>query len=103
MSKKTIKEGASVVVRDDMSGVWCGSLVKHSAKKKTATLTDARRAHYWEQGGCCSGLATYGPAGDKSRISPAVSEVSLCSVVEVLTCTDDAAQVWREFAEWPKR
>lgn len=102
--KRTARRAVkTVVVRDNRSGVWHGVLKAHDPEAKTAVLTKARRAHYWQSGGDCSGLATHGPSGARSRISPEVAEVYLHDVVEVLSATAEAAEVWREFDVWCPR
>lgn len=98
----SIKKGDVVVVRDHRSGVWLGTLVDFDFASKTCELAQARRAHYWEAGGDCSGLATVGPSGGSSRISDPVESVAMCDVVEIVSTTAKARDQWASMPGWVK-
>lgn len=100
LKQRVEADGDYCVVRDDKSGVWFGLLTDNDEGLATVTLEQARRAHYWEKGGCCAGLAAYGPSGALSRISPTVAEVTMGEVVEVISCSPAAAKQWLSMPEW---
>jgi hypothetical protein len=92
-------EGQEVVVRSDQSGVWQGVLQRWEGDE--VLLATARRAHYWEGAGSCSGLALVGPTG--GRITPPVSEVVVLGCCEVLPATPEAVAAWKSLEPWTGR
>ena len=82
--------GKRVIVRDHMAGTYFATLAAFDPVAKTATLTDARKLHQWYAAGP-DGLAAKGTRYDRSRVCPAVARVEVCSVVQVLECTEAAA------------
>ena len=92
-------EGQEVIVRSDQSGVWQGVLQRWEGDE--VLLATARRAHYWEGAGSCSGLALVGPTG--GRITPPVSEVVVLGCCEVLPATPEAVAAWKSLDPWTGR
>lgn len=87
--------GKSVVVRSAPSGVWFGVL--EGALGGAVRLTSARRCWEWYGAGCCSGLATYGPAG--GRISAPVNVV-VAEVCEVIEASEEAEAALARVPVW---
>jgi hypothetical protein len=87
-----------VVVRTYSAGVHMGYLV--SRKGKEVVLRDAHRLHYWVEANSLSQAATEG-VGEASRISVAVSEITLTEAIEIIATTE-AARVNLTRARWAK-
>jgi len=91
MSKK-------VIIRTCDAGVHYGDLLSSDSATATATLGNSRRCYRWQidhkkhgtSQVTCSELAVYGPHGD-SRIAVPVDCISLSGVIEIITCTAEAA------------
>jgi hypothetical protein len=90
-----------VIVRSSQSGVWFGELAADAVADGPGTvrvvLERARRVHYWEGAGSCSGLAAQGPSGGRIA-SPVRAEVGGCC--EVLDCTPAAVERYAAIPEW---
>ena len=89
-----------VIVRSSPSGVWFGRLVQVEGTPdglQRITLVEARRIHYWEGAGSCSGLAAHGPR--EGRIAPPVS-ATVSQVCEILEATPEAVARIARIPEW---
>lgn len=85
--------GKYVIVRSSPSGVWAGTLASVEGDK--VGLTNARRLWRWwaAKGVSLSGVAEYGLNPNKTsemKIEPAVSQVVVFQVCEILATTDIA-------------
>lgn len=90
--------GSRVVVRSRGSGVWLGELL--AAEDSSVSLKAARRAHYWEGAGSCSGLAAIGPTGGRIAIPV---DVVVNEVVEILPASQEALKAWDSQPVWTGR
>lgn len=87
----------NVIIRDNMAGVFVGTLTMQDGK--TWTARDVRKIHYWTKAAAVEGLATVG-FGRDSRITPIVAEIQGFDAVQICLCTDAehaalmAAPVW---------
>ena len=74
-----------VIIRDNMAGVFVGTLVRHEGK--SWTLTSSRKVHYWTKAAAVEGIASFGP-GPGSRVCPIrVPPVSGEDLVQILDIT----------------
>ena len=92
--------GKIVIVRDHMAGVFVGRLVSLDLAAKAATLSDARKVHYWTGAGAVEGLAAHGCSVAGSRITAMVATVAVCAVVQVCECTEESVTVLMGAPEW---
>jgi len=65
--------GQNVIIRDNMSGVFCGPLlsVSHAG---VVMGPGTRQLHYWEKGGSVAQIAAAGIGGEKSRVTAPCEE-----------------------------
>ena len=96
---KALMMGKVVLVRDHHAGIHVGTLVGLDVAAKCATLTNARKVHYWTGAASCHGIAARG-IKEGSRVAPSVDAVVSCDVVEVVLCSEAGATSVLNFAEW---
>ena len=93
--------GKMVIVRSHMSGVWYGLLVESPVPDGEGSvrcfLGRARRVHYWEGAGSCSGLAEHGPKSGRIAV-PVTAMIS--GICEILGCEDAAVKQFDSLPEW---
>ena len=95
--------GKIVVVRDNRAGVFVGTLDAYDGPSKTATLTAARKIHYWQGAAAVEGLAVRGCRTDPqsvTRVTPAVGVVLVCDVVQVVEASPEGARILLDAPEW---
>ena len=88
---KTNYVGKKVIVRGDRSGLTYGTL--ESREGAEATISNARRLHYWS--GACSifQLALTGTTKPNDcRFTVVIPEVEIIDAIEVLPCSDEAIE-----------
>ena len=87
MKKINSQIGKKVIIRTYSAGVWFGELTEDSDMK--VKLINARRMWQWwcAESISLSGVAVYGLNQEKSKICPAVSQVTLVAI-EILSLTD---------------
>ena len=76
------------LIRTYSAGVHAGTLKRHDGK--TVVLTNAVRIWRWRGANTLHELALHGPAKDWTRISEAVSEITLTEAIEILPISDEA-------------
>lgn len=86
--KKT-KKNTVVVVRTYSAGVHVGRLVRHRGKE--VELADAHRIWRWRGANTLHELALHGAAQEWTRISERVGSIMLTEAIEIIPCTDRAA------------
>jgi hypothetical protein len=86
-----------VVIRTFSAGVHVGELA--SRRGKEVDLINAKRIWNWRGRNTLHEIALYGVA-DGSRVSEAVSEITLTEAIEVITCTA-SARANLQGAKWP--
>lgn len=84
------------IVRTDRAGVFFCEIESRSGSE--ATLTNARRIHYWQGASECIQIAQEG-VGGRSKITMSIPSLTVLGVIEILPCTDAAA---RNLSEWPE-
>ena len=90
-----------VIVRGDRSGVFFGTLVAKEGKE--VKLENCRRLWYWDGAASISQLATDGttkPSGCKFTVT--VSEIIITDAIEIILCTEKAADKIEKVAEWKR-
>ena len=93
--------GEQVVIRDNMHGVYAGTLVAIELNEKTWALANARQAHMWTGAAATPGLAVRGPGNKpEERIGPFVPLQAGAHLVSVLSMTPEAWQVWEKSPVW---
>lgn len=92
--------GKKVIVRSTRAGVFYGTL--KSKDRDEVVVTDCRRLWYWEGAVSLNQLAVDGTIKpDKCRFTMAVPEILICSVVEIIPCSEKAiksiegVKVWK--------
>ena len=78
-----------VIVRTESAGVFAGELKE--SKKKTVTLSNARRLWYWKGAASLSQLSVDGVAcPDECKFPCEMEEVELRGVIEIIKTTKKA-------------
>ena len=77
-----------VVVRTYSAGVHVGELAERRGQE--VDLTGARRIWYWKGANTLNEIANRG-VGDGSKVSEAVTAITLTQAIEVIVCTEAAA------------
>ncbi|MDE6802870.1 MAG: hypothetical protein K2J07_03905 [Muribaculaceae bacterium] len=91
--------GKKVIIRGDRSGVFFGTLAEKNGRE--VKLTDCRRLWYWSGAASLSQLATDGVKNpDACKFTVTVSEIAILDAIEIIPCTDKAAQVITSTREW---
>lgn len=100
--EKMIEEliGKVVIVRDNMAGVFVGTLAAVNLVAGTAVLNDARKIHYWRRAAATEGIAVRGIDTAQSRVTPAVPVVGVRSVVQIHPCDPDVGVALLAAPEW---
>lgn len=87
------------IVRADRAGVFYGEIKER--KGSEVTMTNVRRVWYWEGANTLSQLAMEGVKAKKiSKITMAVSEMTILGVIEVIPCSEEAVNNLDSVAEW---
>ena len=94
-----MQQGSYVLIRDNAAGVFVGVLCSVQLETKCWTLTAARKIHYWQGAAAVEGIATHG-VGEGSRLTPVVSEVAGCDLVQIIAVSDEAVVALKAWPEW---
>lgn len=98
VTKKAKQTTPYVVVRTYSAGVHVGQLIEQSADGRRVVLTDARRIWSWKGANTLHEIALRGVA-DGSRVSEAVSAVTLTEAIEIIECAPAGEAALRS-ARW---
>ena len=93
--------GKKVIVRGDRSGVFFGTLIEKEGKE--VKLQKCRRLWYWDGAASISQIATDGttrPGNCKFTVT--VDEIIITDAIEIILCTEKAADKIEKVAEWKK-
>jgi hypothetical protein len=93
--------GKKVIVRGDRSGVFFGTLAAKEGKE--VKLLKCRRLWYWDGAASISQIATDGtnrPGNCKFTVT--VDEIIITDAIEIILCTEKAADKIEKVAEWKK-
>ena len=90
------------VVRTYSAGVHIGSLSGFQEKNpQSGMLINSRRLHYWDGAASLSQVAMDG-VSDSSRIAMQVPEIHLTDIIEVIPCSEKAAEFFQKAKVWRK-
>lgn len=88
-----------VIIRGDRSGVFFGTLVAKEGKE--VKLENCRRLWWWDGAASISQLATSGTTKPNNcKFTVTVSEIIIIDAIEILLCTEKAADNIERVAEW---
>ena len=91
--------GKKVIVRGDDSGVFFGTLAERDGRE--VKLKKCRRLWYWEGAASISQLATDGTTKPQNcKFTVTVDEIVILDVIEIIPCTDTAADRIEGVKEW---
>ena len=82
--------GKFVIVRTHSAGVHTGTLVSYAGQE--VRLQGARRIWRWRGANTLHELALHGADMPHTRISEPLDHATLLQAIEILPCTEDAAQ-----------
>ena len=90
------------VIRTYSAGVHIG-YVKDFAKDnpQQATLIKSRRLYYWD-GACSLSQVSQDGVNSKSKIAIEVPEIILTDIIEIIPCSEKAANFFKSAPEWKK-
>ena len=99
MSKNFI--GKKVIVRGDRSGVFFGTLAEKEGTE--VKLNNCRRLWYWDGAASISQLAVDGTTRPTNcKFTVTVDEIIITDAIEIIACTEKAADKIEKVAEWKK-
>lgn len=88
------------VVRTYSAGVHIGYVAEFGEKHpQHAKLINSRRLHYWGGAASLSQVALDG-VNDSSRIAMELPEIELTDVIEVIPCSEYAAEFFKKAKAW---
>jgi hypothetical protein len=96
MAKKSTMTKPYVVVRTYSAGVHVGRLESRDGKE--VTLSSAKRIWSWKGANTLHEIALRG-VGKGSRVSDAVSAITLSEAIEIITCAPEGEKAL-ESASW---
>ena len=94
-----MNEDIYYIVRANHAGVFAGNIKERTGDE--VTMTNVRRLWYWSGAASLSQMAVEGvkhPGGCKFTV--VVPEMTILGVIEIIPCSDKAAQNIREVPEW---
>lgn len=96
-----VKNNQMYVVRCAQAGVFFGQIKERNGDE--VTMTNARKLWYWDGACAVEQLAVDGTKkpGD-CKFTVMVSEMVLTGVIQILTCTDKAAESLAAVGEWKR-
>jgi len=99
---KDLKGMKYCVVRTYSAGVHIGYVEEFGVKQpQHIKLINSRRLHYWNGAASLSQVAMDG-VDDASRIAVEIPEIELTDVIEVISCSEKAAEFFKGAKEWKK-
>ena len=96
--------GKKVIIRADRAGVFFGTVeeVNDTPAGREVVLKNSQRIWYWDGAASLSQLATEGTKNPgRCKFTVVVPEHSVCQVIEIIPCTEEAirsiesVKVWR--------
>ena len=89
------------IIRADRAGVFFGHIKERRGSE--ADLTDVRRLWYWDGAASLSQMAVDGvKRPENCKFTVTVPTMTVLGVIEVIECSDIAAEIIREVPEWKK-
>jgi len=90
------------VIRTYSAGVHIGYVKEFGEKQpQHALLLKSRRLHYWDGAASLSQVAMEG-VNSSSRIAMELPEIELTDVIEVIPCSEKAAEFFKVVKAWTK-
>lgn len=91
------------VIRTYSAGVHIGYVAKFGSDNNPqyVKLLSSRRLHYWNGAASLSQVAIDG-VGSESRIAMEVPEIELTDAIEVIPCSEKAAEFFKGAKVWKK-
>ena len=90
-----------VIVRGDRSGVFFGTLAAKEGKE--VKLEKCRRLWYWDGAASISQLSVDGTTNPRNcKFTVTVDEIIITDAIEIILCTDKAAEKIEKVAEWKR-
>ena len=87
------------IIRADRAGVFFGHIKERRGCE--ADLTDARRLWYWDGAASLSQMAVDGvKLPQNCKFTVTVPTMTVLGVIEVIECSDIAAEIIRGVPEW---
>ena len=87
------------IIRTDRAGVFFGHIKERRGSE--ADLTDARRLWYWDGAASLSQMAVDGvKLPQNCKFTVTVPTMTVLGVIEVIECSDIAAEIIRGVPEW---
>ncbi|MBQ1790851.1 MAG: hypothetical protein II008_11775 [Oscillospiraceae bacterium] len=87
------------IIRCDRAGVFFGHIKERNGSE--ATLTDVRRLWYWEGAASLSQMAVEGVKKPRNcKFTVTVPEMTVLGVIEIIPCSDKAAECILGVPEW---
>ena len=91
------------IVRTYSAGVHIGYVAEFGTESpQYAKLLNSRRLHQWNGACSLSQVAMDGVDANNSRIAMEIPEIELTDVIEVIPCSEKAADFFREVKAWKK-
>lgn len=89
------------IVRCDRAGVFFGQIKERTHNE--VTLTNARKIWFWSGAAAVEQLAMTGPKRPNDcKITMEVPEMIVMDPVQIIPCTQEAAEVIRQTAVWKR-
>jgi hypothetical protein len=87
------------IIRCDRAGVFFGHIKERTGSE--ATLTDVRRLWYWDGAASLSQMAVEGVKNPMNcKFTVTVPEMTVLGVIEIIPCSDKAAECILGVPEW---
>jgi hypothetical protein len=94
-----MKKEQYYIVRANQAGVFFGQIKDRNGSE--ATLTNARKLHYWSGAAAVEQIAIEGVKNKKDcRFTITVPEVTILGICQFLPCTDNAVENLKSVPEW---
>lgn len=92
-------KNTKVIVRADRAGVFYGEIKERNGSE--ITMTNVRRLWYWDGAASLSELATNGTKKPENcKFTVIVPEMTILGVIEIIPCSDKAADSIEGVPEW---
>lgn len=82
----------TVLIRDNMAGVYVGTLAGIDVAADSAVLLDARQVWNWEGAAATPGIAARGIRHSGSRVGPMTEMIAFGAVCAAILCTPEGAE-----------
>lgn len=92
--------GKKVIVRTEKAGVHFGTVAEKNGNE--VRLENTRRIWYWDGAASLSELATEGPSKPENCRFPPPSPSVTLQWIEILLCTDRAAESIEQVKPWTR-